>query len=93
MSYCIHVYLLQYSTRCLAVVITALVANWWTLLPMLVLLVGFLLIRWYFLKTGREVKRLEAVGESSTDLLGTIKYALVCAYACVYDKLMPEVSI
>ena len=53
---------LQLVLRSLAVIVTALVANWWSVLPAGVLLCGLLLIRWYFLKTAREVKRLEAIG-------------------------------
>lgn len=52
----------QLSFRCLAIIMTTLVANWWTLLPAAVLMLGLVLIRGYYLKTGREVKRLEAVG-------------------------------
>ena len=54
--------IVQLASRCFAVVVTTLVANWWTILPAGVLLVGFLFVRWYFLKSAREIKRLEAVG-------------------------------
>ena len=55
---------IQLSLKSLAIVATALVANWWSVLPAGLLLAGLLAIRWYFLKTAREVKRLEAIGKS-----------------------------
>lgn len=52
----------------MASVMTAVVANWWTLLPALVFLVGVLGVRWYYLKTARNIRRLEAVGKYLTSV-------------------------
>ena len=62
LSYLCTFDLMQLAMRSLAVIVTALIANWWSILPASVFLGGLLLIRWYYLKTAREVKRLEALG-------------------------------
>ncbi len=56
------VFLFQLLLRFLAVLVTASYGNPYILIPAAVILVGFVLLRWYFLKTSREVKRLEAAG-------------------------------
>ena len=43
------------------VIITAVIANYWILLPAATVVVAFLALKWYYLKTAREVKRLEAI--------------------------------
>jgi hypothetical protein len=53
---------MQQFFKYLLILVTALVANWWTVLPAVVLILCVLLLRWYYLRTGRELKRLEAVG-------------------------------
>ena len=50
-------------TRFFAVLIVAGIANWYIFIPVAVVIVAFLFVRWYFLKAGREVKRLEAIGQ------------------------------
>ena len=49
--------------RFFAVLIVAGIANWYTFIPVAVVIVAFLFVRWYFLKAGREMKRLEAIGQ------------------------------
>lgn len=56
-------YSLQLLTRFFAIIITAAAANYWILLPAVLVMVVFLVLRWYYLKTARDVKRLEAIGE------------------------------
>ena len=41
--------------------VTSTVANPWMTIPALVIIVLFLALRWYYLKTARDIKRLEAI--------------------------------
>lgn len=45
-----------------AIAITAIVALPWLLIPCVALLPIFLAIRWYYLQTVRDLKRLEGLG-------------------------------
>ena len=56
-------YLLQLFLRFIGIILVASVANPYVLIPMPFIMLTFLAIRWYFLKTSRNVKRLEALGE------------------------------
>lgn len=51
--------------RFLAIMIVAGAANVYVFIPVGIVVVLFLLLRWYFLKTSREIKRLEAIGALS----------------------------
>ena len=51
--------------RFVAVLVTAVAANLYLLIVVTVLLVVFLGFRWYYLKTARDIKRLEALGQLS----------------------------
>ncbi|XP_064396710.1 ATP-binding cassette sub-family C member 4-like isoform X2 [Halichondria panicea] len=51
-----------YFCRMWAVVVTAIVGLPWLLIPCVVLLPLFLALRWYYLKTVRDIKRLEGLG-------------------------------
>lgn len=62
---------MQLLFRCFAILVTALAANWWTLIPAALVVAALLAIRWYFLKTAREVKRLEAIGVQLNIELGS----------------------
>ena len=53
----------QLLTRSVAIVLVGIVANPYILIALVVLLIGFLFIRWYYLKTARDIKRLEALGK------------------------------
>lgn len=55
------VWTLQLLTRFFAIIITAAAANYWILFPAALVMVLFLALRWYYLKTARDVKRLEAI--------------------------------
>ena len=59
-----HMFILfpQLLLRCLAIVVTAVTINAWVVIPAFFLLSVFLAVRWYYLKTSRDIKRLEAVG-------------------------------
>ena len=52
----------QLLTRILAIVITALIANPYMLIVVVILFIIFISLRWYYLKTARDIKRLEALG-------------------------------
>ena len=68
---------LQLLTRFLAILITAAAANFWVLPPAVVVIVVFLVLRWYYLKTARDVKRLEAIGKQSNIFLDSIDTHLI----------------
>ena len=46
-----------------SIMIVSGVANYWIFLPMVFVIVAFVMLRSYYLRTSREMKRLEAVGE------------------------------
>lgn len=48
--------------RFLAIMIVAGAANAYIFIPVAVVVVLFLALRYYFLRTSREIKRLEAIG-------------------------------
>ena len=48
--------------RFLAIMIVAGAANVYVFIPVAIVVVLFVALRWYFLTTSREIKRLEAIG-------------------------------
>ena len=58
----VHHLTLQLLLRFLAIMVTAAVSNYWVLIPAVLVMTIFLAFRWYYLKTSREIKRLEAIG-------------------------------
>ena len=54
---------LQLAVRFVAILVTAIAANWYLLFAVGILMVFFLGFRWYYLKTARDIKRLEALGQ------------------------------
>ena len=63
-------------TRFFAVLIVAGIANWYVFIPVAFVIVAFLFVRWYFLKAGREMKRLEAIGQFLVHSLYIITFAI-----------------
>ena len=55
---------LQLLLRFASFMIVAGIANYYVFIPVVIIVGVFLLVRWYYLTTAREIKRLEAVGES-----------------------------
>ena len=49
--------------RCAAIIVTAMVSNYLLIIFVAVFLLFAVGFRWYYLKTAREVKRLEAIGQ------------------------------
>ena len=43
--------------------LTAAIANFYIILVVAVVLIAILLLRWYYLRTVRDIKRLEALGQ------------------------------
>lgn len=56
-------FFMQFLLRFLAIIFTATGSNVWVIIPAFVLIVIFLAFRWYYLKTSRGIKRLEAAGQ------------------------------
>ena len=52
----------QLLLRFLAIILMAAASNYWVLIPAFLVMAVFLFFRWYYLKTSREIKRLEAIG-------------------------------
>eukprot|EP00731_Ephydatia_muelleri_P021947 Em0014g538a len=53
--------LLMMSLRCLAIILIIAVANVWVLIPIFFCVATVFLLRWYYLKTSRAIKQLEAI--------------------------------
>ena len=60
-SFC-YFFSLQLFSRVFAIVITAIVALPWLLIPCVILVFLFMGIRWYYLKAARDLKRIEGLG-------------------------------
>ena len=69
MSWCI--FLLQSAVRFVAILVIAIASNLYLLIVVAVMMVVFLAFRWYYLKTARDIKRLEALGEPLGSVLLT----------------------
>ena len=52
----------QFLIRFLAILVTSIVGNPWLTIAAVVVMFVFIFFRWYYLKTARDVKRLEAIG-------------------------------
>ncbi len=53
---------LQLVLRFIVILLVACIANYWIIIPAAILVTFFVIMRWYYLKTSREIKRLEAIG-------------------------------
>ena len=54
---------LQLLSRFLAIAVTAVVSNPFILIAVVILFAGCLLLRFYYLRATRDIKRLEAIGQ------------------------------
>ena len=54
----------QIGVRFLAVLILAMIANVYLIIAVVILVTAFVLFRMYYIKTAREIKRLEAIGKT-----------------------------
>ena len=68
--------LFQLSLRFLSSILTAAVANLWVFIPAVVIIALFLALRRYYLKTARDIKRLESIGMSTM-----LHYIIACTCA------------
>ena len=64
----------QFFWRCTAIILTAVSSNPWMAIPVVILAAIFFTLRQYFLKTAREIKRLEAIGETRQQSLTTVTH-------------------
>ena len=53
---------IEMFVRFIFILITAVVANPWLVIAAVAVILALFLFRWYYLKTARDVKRLEAIG-------------------------------
>ena len=63
--YAVFFYLLQALLKLFSIVLIALFANYWILIPALVVIILLMLFRHYFLCTSRNIQRLEALGKAT----------------------------
>ncbi len=77
----------QYFSRMVAIAITAIVALPWLLIPCVVLLPIFLAIRWYYLLTVRDLKRLEGLGESVHQTYHYVHRMMSVYISCIENYL------
>ncbi len=54
---------IQLLLRFFTIILTASSSNPWVFIPAVVVMTALLALRWYYLKTSRDVKRLEAIGD------------------------------
>ncbi len=57
------VVLLQLLLKFFAILVTAAYSNPYILIPAFFIVISFVGFRWYYLKTSRDIKRLEAIGK------------------------------
>ena len=55
--------IMQLLTKFLAIMAVAVASNYWMIFPSVLLSGTFIGFRWYYLRTSREIKRLEAIGK------------------------------
>ena len=53
---------LQYLFQSATIIVTAVVSNVWLILPAVALIIALLCIQQYYLRTSRDIKRLESIG-------------------------------
>ena len=58
----VYTYFMQVLLRIFSILIVAGVANYFIFIPVVIVVCVFIAIRWYYLTTAREIKRLEAIG-------------------------------
>ena len=63
-----NLYFLQFALHCVAIVVTACVANYWLSIIVIIIFILLLFLRNYFLYSSRNVQRLEALGKYRTIL-------------------------
>ena len=66
---------------------TAIVANYYLLPGFLILCVLFLGIRWYYIRTARDIKRLEALGILLSSCSTTLVQFTIEARSPIYSQL------
>ena len=90
-SYTVHDSLFfntQLTLRFVSVILTTVVALVWLIFPVSVVIVLFVGMRWYYLKTAREVKRLEAIGEGWQLLIYIAQYVQIDRTSQYYDDIL-----
>ena len=67
--------------RIFAIMIIACVANYWLFIPSSIIIIGLVLFRHYYLRTSRNLQRLEALGILNICMLITIIIFLLYTYS------------
>ena len=83
----------QIMLQFLSIMIVSGVANYYIFIPMVFVILAFILLRWYYLRTSREVKRLEAVGKCSSWCVFTRLVAHHLNISCLIALLLKLLSI
>ena len=86
--FCLHLssvsFLFQLFVRFIAIMTTAVVANPYLLIVVFVLMFVFFFLRWYYLQTAREVKRLEAVGNDNYTKRFLVSVVILECFCVIY---------
>ena len=54
--------LVQFGCTSISGMLTAVVANYWLAIALVIIVISFVTFSWYYLKTARDLKRIEATG-------------------------------
>ena len=75
-----HLFLfhLQMFLRLFSIVLVAFFANYWLLIPAIIVFILLMLLRHYFLRTSRNIQRLEALGEMCSCVFCSCSLMLNC---------------
>ena len=71
---------LKLFSRFFAILITAVIANYYLVIVIFILCIVFLLFRWYYLRMARKIKRIEALSELICTLFITPSLAPLYSY-------------
>ena len=66
----------QIVTQIIGTIVVVALVNWYLVIPSIVVILLILQIRWIYIKTGRDLKRFENMGNSQKILLNINKLDL-----------------
>ncbi len=75
--------------RTIAILLTAVSAVPITIVPVILLFITFGALRWYYLKSARDIKRLEAIGTvqftrpDTFSLFFSLQIEVLCTHTCL----------
>ena len=79
--------MLQTFLRLFSIILIAFFANYWLLIPAVIVIILLMLFRYYFLRTSRNIQRLEGIGKT----IGYHSY-VHCTHISLYTARSPLYS-